>query len=271
LNIAAITQNATSASLPASSSAGQTLEEFLVLNDAAAVRARDLRRHDAIQTRIEKCLEEAGYAYTPVPMEGPSAADTVSPAELARTVGYGVAAGYLEPGKPMADAIPADPNVAYIEALSPSDHSRYLDLHGRCSNEAYESINAPLNAALAAVEPIMVATNQRLADDQGSRSAMNDWSTCIRKATGIEASTHDEFKAKVFEKLVPRAQSLASAGDTAGLRRLQQEEIRMATGSSDCERARRERVAPLVRAYESAMLSAHPKEFAAYLRALNGE
>ena len=57
MNIAAITQNATSASLPASSSAGQTLEEFLVLNDAAAVRARDLRRHHAIQTRIEKCLE----------------------------------------------------------------------------------------------------------------------------------------------------------------------------------------------------------------------
>jgi hypothetical protein len=47
-----------------------------------------------------------------------------------------------------------------------------------------------------------------------------------------------------------------------------QEEIRVATAASTCEGKRRQQVQPLVRQYESAMLSERRREFNEYRQAL---
>jgi hypothetical protein len=248
---------------------GQTLEEFLDLDDADIVRARDTRRHTAVEGRTERCMEANGFQYTQVPMEAPVAEDTISPADLARTSGFGISASYLSAGTPPVDLrVPDDPNVPYIESLGPEGHSRYFETHAKCADTANEQVAAPVEAASATVEPFIEATYAKIKSDPDYIRAMDDWSGCIAASTGIVAAGHDEFKGQVYKTFAPKAKELAAAGDVAALRDLLQEEIRVATAASTCEGKRRQQVQPLVRQYESAMLSERRREFNEYRQAL---
>jgi len=248
----------------------QTMEEFLGLDDASAVRQRDLQQHNELEILTQECMREQGFEYTRVPPPQPSPDDDISPQEYARTLGFGVAAMYLGLDDTGALKEPRDPNGTYIESLDATERTRFFEVHARCVNRANGAVLGPIEAAREAVQPFLDAGREQMAADSEYVAALDEWRICLRSTTEIQAASMDDVRAYVAIELMPLGARLAKEHDVEGLRDLLQREIELATAASVCGTAFHEKISPLISKYEGEMLRAHPDEFNRLLEALNG-
>ena len=252
--------------------AKETLDEFLLLDDARAVRARYERRHFLLENAIEECMLDNGFAYLKLPPEPADPEDLRSPLELARTSGFGVTDNYLavERADTPTQAAPRfsstdvpfiDPNTRYIESLDETSREAFFRQLKICVDSANEMVLGPIEDQRRVVSEIVGESKERMTADPEYLDAEKRLSSCMSVATGLPIDDPAEAHGAAVEQFAEMAQSMHSEGDHEGLRELRVEEISMAVAMTECSASFEQEIAPIVRMYESRMIAANRSEF----------
>lgn len=224
--------------------------QFTPWGDPDAAASVERAFHARVEDLVAACMEDAGFAYVPVPLEavsyGPGMG--VTREEHARRFGFGIStvdeefAAFVE-----ATTGAADPNAEYVESLSPERAHDYSIRRAECVERARSQAPQYPDTFKQAVDDLV----DRVRADPAVVEAEAEWSDCIRQAdeTVPAFSTPQsmwDWLGREYERVRDRPDELA---------RLQDIERELALQHLRCEPALADAMGRVARQLEPALIN----------------
>lgn len=207
------------------------------------------RRRAEVEAAVAACMDDAGWAYVPVPVP-----ETLPAEEFQRRYGYGVTTFVGGAAEESPDASADDPNVPYVNSLSDEDRMRWYDAlygpapdpgaapaePGGCQAWAVRSVYGDAFFDDRTITARLEELEARIARDPRIRTAQQGWRSCMGRR-GYDVDDPDAIVAGLQARLDALGAEAVALGSDA-LRLLQKDELAIAAADLACHA---EHVAPV--------------------------
>lgn len=187
--------------------------------------------HAEVQRRVTECMNAAGFEYDPPQLELKTSGSvdwTSASLEYASEMGFGQTERLIH----ALEAEPANPNQAYIDALTPSGRDAYWDVFdgrgvGGCQRAAYDEVESEFGTGEA-----LQTANRLIEGAESSEHVMQrqrNWSHCMAQR-GFDFDSHSSMAQGLAQALDAASLSL----DAASLGEARRFEIGLAVANHHC-------------------------------------
>jgi hypothetical protein len=213
------------------------------------------RRATAVATLTADCMARRGLRWDPIPDPIPSIPDPdLDPVAWADRWGFGISTSV---GAPAPDAVP-DANLAAIAGAPDATRERYvaaLDGAAGCRTMATEAVHGLRERLLTPLRSALADLDRTIAADPRMAAARAEWARCVAPVAHGHPPDRRTLAAALTSDLV---RALSTPGPVAPrLRRIRDEERRIAGRLARCEVAYASRRAVVAARHESAFVAAH--------------
>ena len=239
-----------------------------------------LKRQARAENIVRDCMRGQGFKYVPVDPGAQRAAligsAGMSEEDFEKQLGYGITTLYDKQRN-----LPADPNTAIYNALTPADQRVYDDAlygenHGAtfaqavdtgffgqlggCTKSATEEVFGG-KELLDSLVSLLDELDQRIVTDQRVVEAISNWSDCMRDSGFDSLGSPEQVDVLLLRKLdliVGPPDARRATYDAAALAALQREEVAMVRSDIECEKKHISKVQDAVQAeYEKTLREEH--------------
>jgi hypothetical protein len=216
------------------------------------------RRAIAVATLTAECMARLGLTWAPIPDPEPTIPDPdLDPVAWADRWGFGISTTI---GTPPSVADP-DANLAALAGASDATRDRYAvaldggEGRGGCRTTATETVHGLRDRLLTPLRGALAALDRAIAADPRIAAAAADWARCVAPVAGGLAPDRRTLAPTLTTDI---ARALSTSRPLARhLRRIREEERRVAGRLARCEVAYASRRAAVAARHEAAFVAAH--------------